>query len=121
MRPMPVDPQPAGLLRAGAEVVVTGITGAAVRVRRDGRAVWRLGAGVRTGTPLAPALHRGVLFVPGQSLRAVDLRTGRVLAELPMGKSPRAMAVGPRLEVAVLDDAGDLAIHRLATHFAVVG
>jgi hypothetical protein len=121
LRPMPVDPQPAGLVRAGAEVVVTGITGAAVRVRRDGRAVWRLGAGVRTGTPLAPALHRGVLFVPGQSLRAVDLRTGRVLAELPTGKSPRAMAVGPRLEVAVLDDAGDLAIHRLATHFAVVG
>jgi outer membrane protein assembly factor BamB len=120
LKPMPVDPQPAGLLRAGAEVVVTGISGAAVRVRRDGRAVWRLGALARGGVGLAPALHRSVLFVPGHPLRAADLRTGRILAELPTGKSLRSMAVGPRLEVAVLDEAGDLALHRLATHFAVV-
>ena len=31
-----------------------------------------------------------------------------------------AMAVSPRLDVALLDEAGDLAIHRLASHFAVV-
>jgi hypothetical protein len=120
LKPIPVDPQPAGLLRAGAEVVVTGISGAAVRVRRDGRTVWRLGALARGGVGLAPALHRSVLFVPGQPLRAVDLRTGRVLAALATGRSLRSMAVGPRLEVAVLDEAGDLALHRLATHFAVV-
>jgi hypothetical protein len=30
------------------------------------------------------------------------------------------MAVSPRLDVALLDEAGDLAIHRLASHFAVV-
>jgi len=121
VRPTPVEPQPTGVLRAGAEVVVTGASGAAARVRRDGRVVWRLGAAARGGAALSPALHRSVLFVPGRPLRAVDLRTGRVLAELPTGKSLRAMAVGPRLEVAVLDEAGDLALHRLATHFAVVG
>jgi hypothetical protein len=30
------------------------------------------------------------------------------------------MAVSPRLDVALLDESGDLAIHRLASHFAVV-
>jgi hypothetical protein len=120
IRPVPVDPRPAGLLSAGPEVVVTGTTGAAARVRRDGRPAWRLGAAGKTGLEVPPALHRGVLLVPGHPLRAVDVRTGRVLAELPSGKGLRALGVGPRLEVATLDEAGDLAVHRLATHFAVV-
>jgi outer membrane protein assembly factor BamB len=119
-RAVPVPERPAGLLRAGVELVVVGTTGAAVRVRRDGKPEWRSGAaGVAPG-PVPPALEHGVVLAAGPSVRAIDVRQGRVLAELPAGRGVRAMAVSPRLDVALLDESGDLAIHRLASHFAVV-
>ncbi|HEY1904646.1 MAG TPA: PQQ-binding-like beta-propeller repeat protein, partial [Myxococcaceae bacterium] len=119
-RAVPVPERPAGVLRAGVELVVVGTTGAAVRVRRDGKPEWRSGAaGVAPG-PVPPALEHGVVLAAGPSVRAIDVRQGRVLAELPAGRGVRAMAVSPRLDVALLDESGDLAIHRLASHFAVV-
>jgi len=119
-RAVPVPERPAGLLRAGAELVVVGTSGAAVRVRRDGKPVWRAGAaGVAPG-PIPPALEHGVVLAAGPVVRALDVRQGRVLAELPAGRGVRAMAVSPRLDVALLDESGDLALHRLASHFAVV-
>ncbi len=117
----PVPERPAGVLRAGVELVVVGTTGAAVRVRRDGKPVWRVGA--PGGPPVAtvqPALEHGVVLAAGPVVRALDVRNGRVLAELPAGRGVRALAVSPHLDVALLDEAGDLAIHRLASHFAVV-
>src|SRR5262249_40765581 len=44
-RPMPVPERPAGVLRAGVELVVVGTTGAAVRGRRDGKSAGAAGAG----------------------------------------------------------------------------
>jgi len=67
-----------------------------------------------------PALEHGVVLAAGPVVRALDVRNGRVLAELPAGRGVRALAVGPHLDVALLDEAGDLAIHRLASHFAVL-
>ena len=99
---------------------MVGTSGAAVRVRRDGKPVWRSGTpGVAPGV-VSPALEHGVVLTAGPVVRALDLRQGRVLAELPAGRGVRAMAVSPRLDVALLDESGDLAIHRLASHFAVV-
>jgi outer membrane protein assembly factor BamB len=128
-RAVPVLDRPAGVLRAGAELVVVGASGASVRVRRDGKPVWRSGAqlvsvvlsaaGIGPG-PVPPALEHGVVLAAGSVVRALDARQGRVLAELPAGRGVRAMAVSPRLDVALLDESGDLAIHRLASHFAVV-
>ena len=119
-RAVPVFERPAGVLRAGVELVVVGTSGAAVRVRRDGKPVWRSGAaGVAPGA-VSPALEHGVVLAAGPVVRALDVRQGRVLAELPAGRGVRSMAVSPRLDVALLDESGDLAIHRLASHFAVV-
>jgi outer membrane protein assembly factor BamB len=119
-RALPTPERPAGILTSGVDVIVTGTAGSAARVRRNGRTAWRLGGAATAVTTVAPLLERGVLLVPGESLRAVDPRTGRVLAELPGGRGIRALAVGPGLEVARLDEAGDLTLHRLASHFAVV-
>ncbi|HET9036010.1 MAG TPA: PQQ-binding-like beta-propeller repeat protein [Myxococcaceae bacterium] len=119
-RTVPVPERPAGLLRAGVELVVVGTSGAAVRVRRDGKPVWRTGAAGVASAAVPPALEHGVVLAAGPVVRAMDVRNGRVLAELPAGRGVRAMAVSPRLDVALLDESGDLAIHRLASHFAVV-
>jgi hypothetical protein len=119
-RAVPTPERPAGLLTSGVDVIVTGTGGAAARVRRNGRAAWRLGGAAPGAAAVPPLLERGVLLVPGEALRAVDPRSGRVLAELPGGRGIRALAVGPGLEVARLDEAGDLTLHRLAGHFAVV-
>jgi outer membrane protein assembly factor BamB len=119
-RAVPVPERPTGVLRAGVELVVVGTTGAAARVQRDGKLAWRVGA---AGVPVAavtPALEHGVVLAGGPMVRALDVRSGRVLAELPPGRGVRAMAVSPRLDVALLDESGDLALHRLASHFAVV-
>jgi len=119
-RAVPVPERPTGVLRAGVELVVVGTTGAAARVQRDGKLAWRVGA---AGVPVAavpPALEHGVVLAAGPMVRALDVRNGRVLAELPPGRGVRAMAVSPRLDVALLDEAGDFALHRLASHFAVV-
>jgi hypothetical protein len=126
-RAAPVIDRPAGVLRAGAELIVVGSSGAAVRVRRDGKPVWRSGAQLPSAALAAlgvasvrPALEHGVVLAAGARVRALDARQGRVLAELPGGVGVRAMVVSPRLDVALLDESGDLAIHRLASHFAVV-
>ncbi|MGZ6076896.1 MAG: outer membrane protein assembly factor BamB family protein [Myxococcaceae bacterium] len=119
-RAVPVPERPVGVLRAGVELVVVGSTGAAVRVRRDGKPVWRAGAPGVAMAPVAPCLEHGVLLAAGPVVRALDVRNGRVLAELPAGRGVRALAVSPRLDVALLDEAGDLALHRLAGHFAVL-
>ncbi len=119
-RAVPVPERPAGVLRAGVELVVVGTTGAAVRVQRDGKPVWRAGAAGVATTLVPPALEHAVVLAAGPVVRALDVRQGRVLAELPAGRGVRAMAVSPRLDVALLDESGDLAIHRLASHFAVV-
>jgi outer membrane protein assembly factor BamB len=119
-RAVPTPEGPAGLLTSGVDVIVTGTAGSATRVRRNGRVAWRLGGAASGAAAVPPVLERGVLLVPGETLRAVDPRSGRVLAELPGGRGIRALAVGPGLEVARLDEAGDLTLHRLASHFAVV-
>ena len=119
-RAVPVPERPVGLLHAGVALVVVGSTGAAVRVRRDGKPVWRAGAAGVANAVVPPALEHGVVLAAGPVVRALDVRQGRVLAELPAGRGVRAMAVSPRLDVALLDESGDLAVHRLASHFAVV-
>src|SRR5262249_38833054 len=64
-RTVPVPERPAGVLRAGAELVVVGTSGAAVRVRRDGKPVWRSGTpGVAPGV-VSPALEHGVVLTAG--------------------------------------------------------
>ena len=53
------------------------------------------------------------------SARSTCARGGCWPSSPPVAGSGR-MAVSPRLDVALLDESGDLAIHRLASHFAVV-
>src|SRR5262249_14202647 len=117
-RAIAVPERPAGVLRAGVELVVVGTTGAAVRVQRDGKTVWRATAAGTAASLVPPALEHGVVLAAGPVVRALDVRNGRVLAELPAGRGVRAMAVSPRLDPALLDESGDLALPPRARHLA---
>jgi hypothetical protein len=83
---------------------------------------WRVGA---SGEPLVAALPartaRGVVFVPGETVRAVDPKGGQVLAEVRAGAGLVALQADARLNLFFLDEAGVLSAYRLGSHFTVVG
>jgi len=90
-----------------------------VRVDAYGRLDWRLGG--QQGHTVAPAtLRRRVLLVPGDTVRAVDVRSGRVVAEIPSPGGLHALAATEKLDVAVLDGAGDLTVWNLGASLGVV-
>ncbi|HET9450211.1 MAG TPA: PQQ-binding-like beta-propeller repeat protein, partial [Aggregicoccus sp.] len=108
-----------GLTRS---VVLSGPSGAAARYGEDGRVAWRVGG---SGEPLTRALRpvpaRGVVFLPGERVRAVEPRGGHVLAEVEAGAGLVALEADAQLNLYLLDDAGTLRAFRLATHLAIVG
>jgi outer membrane protein assembly factor BamB len=112
---------PYELLRVDRAVLAVGATGAATLVAGDGQVQWHAGA---SGEPLAtrppPAYARGVVLLPGETVRAVDPRGGQLLAEVNAGAGLCDLKVDGRLNLYLLDDAGTLKAYRLATHLAVV-
>jgi hypothetical protein len=65
-------------------------------------------------------LKRHILLVPGEAVRAVDARSGRVVAEIPSPGGLHALAATENLDVAVLDAAGDLTVWNLGASLGVV-
>ena len=113
---------PYQITACGRAVVVTQRAGSAVWVEPDGRIEWRLGeAGEPLAAALAATLSRGVLFVPGEKIRAVDPRGGRVLAEVSPGGALRGLQADAKLKLYALTEQGSLKAYRLASHLAVVG
>lgn len=113
---------PYRLLAVGRHILVMAQTGAATLVDGSGEVRWHLGS---SGEPLpcaiSPALARGVLFLPGERIRAVDPRGGRVLAEIPAGAGLCDLKVDAKLNLYLLDEHGKLEAYALATHLSVVG
>ncbi len=102
-------------------VLVTGSQGAAARFSREGKleyAVEQAGESAWRGLP--PRLARGVVFLPGDPLRALDAKSGRVLAELRGGPALTALETDNQAGVYTLDESGKLTAFRLISHFAVV-
>jgi hypothetical protein len=102
-------------------VLASGLHGAAARVSLKGvieysvppaaEAAWR---------KLTPRVSRGVVFLPGDPLRALDAKSGRVLAELRGGPALLSLETDRKLGVYTLDESGMLRAFKLLSHFAVV-
>lgn len=120
-RPLHLGRGPLALLAVGRSVAAVDAAGAAALVGGDGQVEWRLGAvGEELAEAIAPSLVRGVLIIPGDSVRAVDPRGGRVLADVRAGAGLCDLKVDGKLNLYLLDEAGTLRAYRLTSHFAVV-
>lgn len=118
---LPLGPSPFHLLGAPKGLLVTGRSGAAVRVDLEGQIVWRLGpAGAPHAPDLPPSLARGLLLLPGETVRLVDLPTGEVLGEIAAEAGLVAARADRKLTVYLLNEDGQLVAQRLVTHLAVV-
>ncbi len=118
-RPLPLGAGPWALHADAEGCVVSAADGSAVRVNAQGRLEWRLGG--QGGEAVARAvLQRRVLLLPGESIRAVEARSGRVVAEIPSPGGLHALAASERLDVAVLDAAGDVTVWNLGASLGVV-
>src|SRR5215472_3544702 len=112
---------PFTLVAASHRVIACSPRGGAVCFDSDGQAVWRLGElSAELLWPCPPALARGVIIIPGEVVRAVDVHSGAVLAELPAGIGLCDLKADSKLSLFLLDEDGTLQAHRLASHFAVV-
>jgi len=118
-RPLPLGPGPWTVHPDGEACLITASDGSAARVDAQGHLEWRLGG--QEGRAGAPSvLQRRVLLVPGTTVRAVDERSGRVVAEISSAGGLHALAANPQLDVAVLDDAGDLTVWNLGANLGLV-
>jgi hypothetical protein len=92
-----------------------------VRVSATGEPEWTLGnSGEVLQHDPGPKLSRGVLLLPGITVRAVEPRGGRVLAELPSGRGLLDLQPDAKLNVYTLDDAGVLRAFELSTTLSVL-
>jgi hypothetical protein len=120
-RRLHLGPGPFSLLAMRRSVLACSSNGAAALFDSDGRTEWHLGAaGAELLWPCRPALARSVLFVPGELVRAVDPRSGQVLAEVRASIGLCDLQADAWLNLYLLDDDGALQAFRLVTHLAVL-
>jgi hypothetical protein len=102
-------------------VLVSSLTGESEFLGPEGQVQWRLGAVNRElAHPLPAVWARGIAIIPGERVRAVDPRGGRVLSEIVAGAGLVDLKVDSKLNVYLLDDECTLKAYKLATHLAVV-
>ncbi|HEX4621695.1 MAG TPA: PQQ-binding-like beta-propeller repeat protein, partial [Myxococcaceae bacterium] len=120
-RPLQLGSGPFTLLALDRATLVASRSGAAVRVESDGQVAWRVGA---AGDPLSrtvePCRSRGLLWLAGQMVRAVDPATGEVVGEVTAGPGLCSLALDARVNLYLLGDEGTLRAFRLGTHLSVV-
>ncbi len=120
-RRLPLGQAPFTVVAAGHRVIACSSRGGAVCFDSDGQALWRLGElSAELLWPCPPALARGVVIIPGEVVRVVDIHSGDLLAELPAGIGLCDLKADSKLSLFLLDEDGTLQAHRLASHFAVV-
>jgi outer membrane protein assembly factor BamB len=120
-RALELGQAPYSLLAVGRSTLVCAGRGGAALVAADGRIEWGLEPlANQLLWPCAPAFARGVLMIPGEIVRAVDPRSGQVLAEVRAGIGLCDLKIDGKLNLYLLDEDGSLQAHRLASHFAVV-
>ncbi|MGO9066558.1 MAG: PQQ-binding-like beta-propeller repeat protein [Myxococcaceae bacterium] len=118
-RSLPLGRGPWTLNADGDASLAAAADGSVLRVDAQGRLDWRLG-GQQLQTTASASLQRRVLLVPGETIRAVDARSGRVVAEIPVPGGLHALSVNEALDVAALDAAGDLTLWKLGASLGVV-
>jgi hypothetical protein len=120
-RPLP-GPGPWSLAPAGSSVVASNPAGAAVCVKADGKFAWSSGSGAPdvAQAALPPLVTRGVALAFGPEIRALDVRTGELLAQCTLESPVHAVATDRKLGLYVLDEAGRLTAWRLRGHLAVL-
>ncbi len=120
-RALELGPAPYYLLAVGRSALVCGASGAAALISGDGRIEWRLERlSHELLWPCSPVFARGVLMIPGETVRAADPRSGEVLAEVRPGIGLCDLKVDDQLNLFFLDEDGSLQAYRLASHFALV-
>ena len=100
----------------GCTLIVTGAGGAAARLDESGVARWTLPTD-DTAAPARALLQRGTVLLQRGGTSFVDAAEGRLLTRLP---AAHRAAFAPDLTCALVDEAGALSVHRLATHLSVV-
>jgi len=110
-------------LAAGEEpddvILVTGKGGAAARIDARGGIAWSLEAIDDSPLVEAPLLRRGVALLSRGGAVLHDAASGLELARLS-SEPPALAALGEDLSTALIDEAGALSLHRLATHLSLV-
>lgn len=120
-RMLPLTAGPLHLLGDRSGLVAWSESDTCVKLSLKGAVEWRLGArpdGVPVCVP--PVLERSVLFLPGEVVRAVDFRSGRLLAEVAVGPGLCGLKADSRLNLYTLLDTGALRAHQLVTRLSVV-
>jgi outer membrane protein assembly factor BamB len=120
-RPLPLDGKHLFVLGLLHGAVVQDSRGAAAFVSSDGQIDWVLGtAGADLPHAVGPAHARGVVILPGEAVRAVEPRSGRVLAEMKVGPALTALAADRALNLFLLMENGLLRSLKLAAQLSVV-
>ncbi len=118
-RSLPLGPGPWTLHADGDASLAAAADGSALRVDSHGRLDWRLG-GQRLHSAASAVLQRRVLLVPGETIRALDARSGRLVADIPAAGGLHALSATEALDIAALDAAGDLTVWKLGASLGVV-
>lgn len=113
---------PYSLASVKRAVIVSARNGAAALVDSDGRVVWRIGAPSRDeiACDVPAVISRGVAIIAGPVVRAVDVTTGEVLAEVKSDPGLCDLKVDRSLGLFLLYEDGTLAAYELTTHLAVI-
>jgi hypothetical protein len=120
-RPLPLEGRHLFVLGLLHGALAMDSRGAAAFVSSDGQIDWVLGtAGAELPHAVAPSFARGVVILPGEAVRAVDPRSGRVLAEMKVGPALTALAADRALNLFLLMENGLLRSLKLAAQLSVV-
>lgn len=120
-RALPLEGSKLFVLGLNHGALVQDSRGAAAFVSSDGQIDWVLGtAGVELPHRVAPAYARGVVVLAGESVRAVDPRSGRLLAEVKVGPALTALGADRQLNLYLLMENGLLRALKLAAQLSVV-
>jgi hypothetical protein len=120
-RSTPLEPRSQVALPFERGLLVTDARGGALRVLPDGQVGWVLGgASDQLSAPVAPQLRRGVLVVPGPTVRLVDPVSGRLLAQVETGPHLSDLAVDAQLTLYALQEPGVLEAFEPAAVLALV-
>ncbi|MBK7864822.1 MAG: PQQ-like beta-propeller repeat protein [Archangiaceae bacterium] len=120
-RALPLEGSQLFVLALTHGALVQDSRGAAAVVSSDGQIDWVLGtAGADLPHRVGPACARGVVVLAGETVRAVDPRSGRLLAEVKVGPALTALAADRQLNLYLLMENGLLRALKLAAQLSVV-
>lgn len=120
-RALPLEGSRLFVLGLNHGALVQDSRGAAAFVSSDGQIDWVLGtAGVELPHKVGPAYARGVVVLAGETVRAVDPRSGRLLAEVKVGPALTALGADRQLNLYLLMENGLLRALKLAAQLSVV-